>query len=85
MKSDTQRILTEILSERDRQREKWGGDFEDDIRKDPIDWASDIQAYATWAKQMMRMRSHEKYRKRMMQIAALAVAACESFDRQETK
>ena len=39
-----------------------------------------------WAKLMARMEDYAptnglKYRRRMMQVAALAVAACESFDR----
>lgn len=74
-------ILDEVDGERSRQDEKFGGPDKDDARKHIVDWIQDIEAYTAWAKQMYRMGSPDKYRRRMMQIAALAVAACESFDR----
>lgn len=74
-------IYVEISEERIRQNFKWGGPDCDDARKTQEDWCEDIIAYATWAKQMARCCSPERYRRRMMQIATLAVAACESFDR----
>lgn len=76
------KLMFSVLAERKRQDEKWGGPESDDKRKTEIDWIEDIEAYTAWAKQMYRMGSPEKYRRRMMQVAALAVAACESFDRQ---
>jgi hypothetical protein len=75
-------LLAELAAERTRQDEKWGGAQVDDARKTPEDWCLDIEAYNTWACQMHRMGSPEKYRRRMLQVAALALAACESFDRQ---
>jgi hypothetical protein len=74
-------VIDEVVAERLRQDEKWGGPEADDSRKDEFAWTADIQAYTTWANQMARMGSGEKYRRRMMQVAALAVAACESYDR----
>ena len=74
-------IYNEIKAERVRQDLKWGGEHWDD-GKMVEDWVDDIIAYTTWAKQMWRARLSEKYRKRMMQVAALAVAACQSYDRQ---
>lgn len=76
-------VLNEVAAERSRQNQKWGGPTADDARKTPEDWCLDIDAYNTWACQMHRMGSPEKYRRRMIQIAALAVAAVESFDRKE--
>ena len=74
-------VYLEVGNERQRQDRKWGGPMADDNRKTPHDWCSDIAAYVAWAHQMSRCDSPEKYRRRMMQVAALAVAACESFDR----
>ena len=74
-------VLAAVVAERARQDGKWGGAQADDYRKTPEDWSNDIEAYVFWARQMHRMGSPGKYRRRMMQIAALAVAACESFDR----
>lgn len=74
-------VLNEVIQERARQCDKWGGAQADDIRKNPENWCNDIEAYIVWARQMHRRDSPDKYRYRMMQVAALAVAACESFDR----
>ena len=74
-------VLPAVVAERARQDGKWGGPQVDDARKTQEDWCNDIEAYAVWARQMHRMGSPDKYRRRMLQIAALAVAACESFDR----
>jgi len=75
------KVLNEVVEERTRQDGKWGGAQADDARKTPEEWCSDIEAYVVWARQMHRMGSQDKYRNRMKQIAALAVAACESYDR----
>ncbi len=77
-------IYAEIRSERDRQDEKWGGPAHDD-QESGIAWTDYITRYAAWAGMMWLMGGDKmpKYRHRMMQIAALAVAACESYDRTE--
>ena len=77
-------VLAEVQTERERQDGKWGGPLSDDARKSPADWVLDIEAYVTWACQMHRMGDQGKYRRRVMQVAALAVAACESYDRSKT-
>jgi hypothetical protein len=77
-------ILQNLQTERDRQDEKWGGPEADDARKTPADWVADINAYTAWAQQMYRMGDIGKYRRRMLQVAALAMAACESYERQRT-
>jgi len=74
-------LFAAVVAERTRQDVKFGGAQADDARKNEENWCNDIEAYVVWARQMHRMGSPDKYRRRMMQIAALAIAACESFDR----
>jgi hypothetical protein len=74
-------VMNEVTTERKRQDMKFGGPDADDSRKTPEDWCNDIEAYIVWARHMHRMDSPERYRRRVMQVAALAVAACESYDR----
>ena len=78
-------IYNEVQIERARQDAKWGGPKVDDTRKTAENWCNDIEAYVVWARQMHRMGSPEKYRRRMKQIAALAIAACQSYDRLEAR
>lgn len=73
-------VLRDVRIERLRQDQKWGGPDHDD-KHGPDDWCRWINAYMTWAKTMAEFDSPEKYRKRMIQVAALAVAAVESHDR----
>jgi len=74
------KVLTEIAAERERQDRKWGGPEHDD-QKAPNDFVQHIQDYAGWARVMAGMGSMDKYRRRMVQVAALAVAAVETTDR----
>jgi hypothetical protein len=46
-----------------------------------IQWIKD---YAGWARMMDSMNSTEKTRRRLIQVAALAVAAIESLDRKHS-
>jgi len=75
-------LLAEIENERQRQVDKGHTPFTDCLRKNPGIWCEDIYAYVIWAKQMDAMTSPERYRRRIMQVAALAIAACEAFDRE---
>lgn len=78
--------LSDVAAERKRQDEKWGGPEHDD-RKSPNDFVQHVQDYAGWARVMAGMGGTEganKYRKRMVQVAALAVAAVEAMDRAMT-
>lgn len=72
--------ISDLIAERQRQNEKWGGPHHDDQHQ-PGFWTQLIQDYAGWARVMAGMDSPEKYRKRMVQVAALAVAAIEVLDR----
>ena len=71
-----EKIFAEIKDERDYQDEKWGPEFDD---KNTLDnWIAFITAYCGIAWQ----EKHATWtRKRLVQAAALAVAACEAFDR----
>ncbi len=76
-------ILQQIVRERKRQDEKLGGPVHDDqfSTQQFCHW---IKNYAGWADQMSDMGGTEgrtKARRRLIQVAALAVAAVESLDR----
>lgn len=71
-------ILTEIAAERVRQDMKWGGPEHDDTHTH-TDWLNLID------KRLAPPASHRtpavEYRRAMIEIAALAIAAVASFDR----
>lgn len=73
-------ILSEIEKERARQDSKWGGASHDD-QHSTADFCRWIKNYAGWADQMADAHSFEKARNRLIQVAALAVAAVESIER----
>ena len=75
-----QRVLSEVSAERRRQNQKWGGPGHDDHHT-VAEWARLIQNYAGWAEVMAGMQSYDKARNRLVQVAALAVAAVEALDR----
>lgn len=77
-------MILELQRERLRQIEK-GYVVDWDDTKSPENWCNDIEAYVIWARHMYRMRSPDRYRRRMKQIAVLAIAACESYDRNEER
>lgn len=76
----TDEILKEIAAERKRQDQKWGGAAHDDNYdlRDFIRWGKN---YLSWSDQMADALSWAKARRRMVQVAALAVAAVEWIDR----
>ena len=73
-------VLQEVADERVRQDEKWGGPEHDDTHT-AQEWVQLIEDYAGWARVMAGMGSRDKARRRLIQVAALAVAAAESIDR----
>ncbi len=81
----SKKIISEIYEERQRQIDKGYTDATADAQKDIDDWCDDVIAYATWAKQMAKMGSPDKYRNRMKQIATMAAAACDSYDRVKSR
>ncbi len=73
-------VVSEVVAERVRQDGKWGGPEHDD-QHSTADFVQFIEDWAGWARAMAGMNSHDKARRRLIQVAALAVAAVESIDR----
>ena len=82
MGDGTLKVLGMVAVERERQDGKWGGPAHDDARS-TADFVQLIEDYAGWARTMSGMGSHDKARRRLVQVAALAVAAVESILRAE--
>ena len=76
--------LFEVERERARQVAKWGGAEHDDQHSTQY-FAQMIIDYAGWVRAMANMQSPGKARRRLIQIAALAIAAVESIDRKNTE
>ena len=79
----SERILGEIVNERDLQDRQWGGPEHDD-QHGMMDWLNYIQKQSNQATALLCHQEPggpEQYRERMVKIAALAVAAIESYDR----
>lgn len=70
-------VYDEIRAEREHQDAKWGGPMHDDDH-DEFDWLSYLDEHLGKAR-----NAHETgtYRRQLVRVAALAVAAVESFDR----
>lgn len=73
-------VLFEVLEERGRQIEKWRGWKHDDTHCE-VEWRDMLGAYVNWAWMMWYSRSLDKARRRLIQVAALAVAAVQAIDR----
>ncbi|MHC4188374.1 MAG: hypothetical protein ACYSUB_01640 [Planctomycetota bacterium] len=71
----TQKVLEEIQAERDYQDRLWGTEFDD--QNDLDNWIRYIVTYSARAAQA----PSEQQRRDMVKVAAIAVAACEAFDR----
>ena len=70
-------IFKEIDAERKKQEKKWGNDFDD--KNTGNDWIAYITSYL--GKGLTYPWDGHRYRTRMVQVAALAVAAIENYDR----
>lgn len=77
----TDSVTREVAAERERQDMKWGGPIHDD-QHTTTEFVQRIEDYAGWARMMASFGSRDKARLRLIQVAALAVAAVESMDRQ---
>ena len=76
-------LLRSVYDEMARQDDKWGGAEHDDQHPTQT-FCGWIQNYAGWAAQMSDgcgTEGRTKARRRLVQVAALAVAAVESIDR----
>jgi hypothetical protein len=69
-------VLDNIRAERHRQDAKWGGPEHDD-EHDPLHWCGFVGEHLARA----RKERGVIYRYQMIRVAALAIAAVESFDR----
>jgi hypothetical protein len=78
--TDALSLLAEVAEERARQDSKWGGASHDD-QHSTSDFVQFIEDYAGWARTMAGMDSPEKAERRLIQVAALALAAVESSRR----
>lgn len=90
---ETERVLKEIRGERARQFAEWGwqpnnGDrdlvaHEHDDQHAPGDWTRFIVRHLGRAEQGIEDGDRYRYRDQLLRVAALAVAAIESFDRKD--
>ena len=78
--NNLRRCLWLLVAERQRQDEKWGGPMHDD-ENDTADFVQLVQDYAGWARVMAGMGSNDKAQRRMVQVAALALAEVERLMR----
>lgn len=83
--ADIDDILNEIKSERIYQQDRWGNET-DDTKNAPNDWVAFIVHYATtWFRGQFAPYTTDVgalFRTSMVKVAATAVAAIESYDRQ---
>ncbi len=75
------RVLGDMLAERECQDAKWGGPDHDDAH-DANDWIEFIWEHAAKARNALFTQATPTYRRRLIEVAALALAAVESLDRQ---
>lgn len=71
-------VYDEIRAERAKQDEQWGGPDHDDEHS-PQEWAQYL--HKQWLAAAHESELGGDYRGRLIKIAALAVAAAESYDR----
>lgn len=81
-----QQIFDEVRAEREYQDKRWGHNADDTVNS-PNDFVAYIAHYATrWLAGSLPPKYSTSvlntYRKQMIKVAALAVAAIESLDRQ---
>jgi len=74
-----EKIFKEIDEEREYQNSRWGTEFDD--KNTLNDWNTYIGIYGGYAAEMFRTK--EEQRKYMLKVAALAVAALETFDKND--
>lgn len=80
-------VLDQIRAERHRQDAQWGGPGHDDLHKHR-DWTKFIEEHNDRASKVIADAKGrpdlDQYRKQLVEIAALAVAAIESLDRKRS-
>lgn len=76
-----QRILYEVREERTRQQDELGYAIDHDAGHSPAEWVALLARYVGRAGDAGDVADAPAYRRRLVQIAAVAVAAVESLDR----
>jgi hypothetical protein len=82
IRRETSDVLGEVARERVAQDEKWGGPTHDFIHS-PADWNRYIREHEVRAEQALAgepIRDTDTWRRQMIRVAALAVAAVEAYD-----
>lgn len=77
-------VYDDVAAERERQDAKWGGPDHDDEHC-PSEFVSFIYEKSNHAVDAVFDKSPTEVRRRLIQVAALAVAAVESLDRKRPK
>ena len=77
-KSATVRIAQEVVRERERQDEKWG-----EQNHHPLKWITILGEEFGEACRGAFENNPKNYREELIQVAAVAVAAVESLDREQ--
>ena|SRR5882724_12439815 len=72
-------IFEEIRAEREVQDAKWGGPTHDD-KHTQLEWWTFIKHHS---RRSIRGKKTDSYRKQMIRVAALAIAAIQAFDRRK--
>lgn len=72
-------IFDQIVTERQYQDQKWGTSFDD--KNTLNDWAAYINVYLSRALSMENVKKPDAQRVALVKVAALALAALETFDR----
>jgi NTP pyrophosphatase (non-canonical NTP hydrolase) len=76
--TDRLKILTDITDERDRQDAKWGVQ-----EHHPATWQLILVEEVGETAEALLDDDRERYRKELVQVAAVAIAAIEDLDRRE--
>lgn len=77
------RVVIECVQERSRQVAARGS--EEDRRWSPRDWKEMIDDYSAMARRAMTMGKADEARRRYIQVAALALAAVQAFDKNRSE
>jgi len=74
-----QRVLNDVLKERDHQRGRWS--IEDDVLHSHCEWTNILTTWLGKACHSARHGDTPAFRKRLVQVAAICMAAIEALDR----
>lgn len=76
-----EQVLKDVADERGRQVRIWGNMHDDDNKI--ANFVQYIHDYAAWARLKAGMNNMTEARERLIQVAAIAVAAVEQIDRHD--